>query len=135
MHSKPAFSQIDTLGSFHCKKAITRPSVKATITKTTQGFNVYRNQNGKVRKTTTKTYEEAIKKQEEFRLLDEDEDGRLGNQPASLSTKRVGKYIAGPGRGIKTPVTAANSTLSVQKDWVFLQEIAAFIIIMSSFIY
>ena len=51
----------------------------------------------------------------------------MGNQPASLSTKRVGKYIAGPGRGIKTPVTAANSTLSVQKDWVFLQEIAAFI--------
>ena len=52
----------------------------------------------------------------------------MSNQPASLSTKRVGNYIPGPGRGIKTPVTAANSTLSVQKDRVFLQEIVAFII-------
>ena len=51
----------------------------------------------------------------------------MGNQPASLSTKRVGNYISGPGRGIKTPVTAANSSLSVQKDRVFLQEIGDFI--------
>jgi hypothetical protein len=51
----------------------------------------------------------------------------LDNQPTSLSTKRVGNFVAGPGRGIKSRVTAANSSLSVHKDKVFLQDIGAFI--------
>jgi len=120
---------VSSAGSFHHHNhAIPRPPVKATITKQHGRFHVYRKEEGRqARRTSCRSYEKAISKHEEFRLLDEDEDGRLGNQPASLSTKRVGKYIPGPGRGIKTPVTSANSTLSVQKDSVFLQEIAAFI--------
>jgi len=52
----------------------------------------------------------------------------LDDQPASLSsTKRVGKYVAGPGRGIKTRVTTANCSLSLHKDKVFLQDMGAFI--------
>ena len=37
----------------------------------------------------------------QFRGLDEDEDQEdgLDNQPAPLFTKRVGNYVAGPGRG------------------------------------
>jgi len=51
----------------------------------------------------------------------------LDNQSASLSTKRVGNYIAGPGRGIRTRVTGANCSLSLYKDKVFLQDVGAFI--------
>ena len=94
---------------------------------------MYRKQVGKpIRKSTCRSHEDAIKKQEEFRVLDEDEDKEDGlDQPASLSTKcytkRVGNYVAGPGRGIKTRVTTANSSLIQHGDKVFLQEIAAFI--------
>jgi hypothetical protein len=85
---------------------------------------------GQARRSTCLSHEDAIKKQEEFRVLDEDEDKEdgLDNQPASLSsTKRVGNYVAGPGRGIKTRVTTANCSLSLHKDKVFLQDMGAFI--------
>jgi len=51
----------------------------------------------------------------------------LDNQPSSLCTKRFGNYVAGPGRGIKTRVTAANCSLSLHKEKVFLQDMGAFI--------
>ena len=120
----------DSLGSFRYKQATPRLSVVTTITKlTSKRYNVYRKQVGKpIRKSTCRSHEDAIKKQEEFRVLDEDEDKEDGlDQPASLSTKRVGNYVAGPGRGIKTRVTTANSSLIQHGDKVFLQEIAAFI--------
>ena len=118
------------MGSFRYKQATPRLSVVTTITKlTSKRYNVYRKQVGKpIRKSTCRSHEDAIKKQEEFRVLDEDEDKEDGlDQPASLSTKRVGNYVAGPGRGFKTRVTTANSSLIQHGDKVFLQEIAAFI--------
>jgi hypothetical protein len=95
-----------------------------------QRHNVYWKQiGGQARRSTCLSHEDAIKKQEEFRVLDEDEDKEdgLDNQLASLSsTKRVGNYVAGPGRGIKTRVTTANCSLRF-KDKVFLQDMGAFI--------
>jgi len=119
----------DSLDSFRYKQATPRLSVVTTITKlTSKRYNVYRKQVGKpIRKSTCRSHEDAIKKQEEFRVLDEDKEDGLDNQPASLSTKRVGNYVPGPGRGIKSRVTAANCSLSVHKDKVFLQDIGAFI--------
>ena len=128
----------DSLGSFRYKQATPRPSVVTTITTITrtiakkkqQRYNVYWKQvGGQIRKSTCLSHEDAIKKQEEFRVLDEDEDKEdgLGKQPASQTTKRVGNYVAGPGRGIKTRVTAANCSLSLHKDKVFLQDMGAFI--------
>jgi hypothetical protein len=120
----------DSLGSFRYKQATPRLSVVTNITKlTSKRYNVYRKQVGKpIRKSTCRSHEDAIKKQEEFRVLDEDEDKEDGlDQPTSLSTKRVGNYVAGPGRGIKTRVTTANSSLIQHGDKVFLQEIGAFI--------
>jgi len=94
---------VSSAGSFHHNHAIPRPPVKATITKQHGRFHVYRKEEGRqARRTSCRSYEKAISKQEEFRLLDEDKDGGLRNQPASLSTKRVGNYIAGPGRGIRS---------------------------------
>ena len=45
---------------------------------------------GQARRSTCLSHEDAIKKQEEFRVLDEDEDKEdgLDDQPASLSRPR-----------------------------------------------
>jgi hypothetical protein len=121
----------DSLDSFRYKQATPRLSVVTTITKlTSKRYNVYRKQVGKpIRKSTCRSHEDAIKKQEEFRVLDEAIQGGVDNNkrgPESTSTKRKGNYIGGPGRGNRRSVTT-KSSLSVHKDKVFLQEIGAFI--------
>ena len=89
----------DSLGSFRYKQATPRTSVVTTITiitktiakKQQQRYNVYWKQvGGQERRSTCLSHEDAIKKQEEFRVLDEDEDKEdgLDNQPASLSSPR-----------------------------------------------
>jgi hypothetical protein len=139
----PTLTQIqannaDSLGSFRYKQATPRPSVVTTITTITrtiakkkqQRYNVYWKQvGGQIRKSTCLSHEDATKKQEEFRVLDEAIQGGVDNNkrgPESTSTKRKGNYIGGPGRGNRRSMTT-KSSLSVHKDKVFLQEIGAFI--------